>query len=480
MSEELVEKKENPIFRFFHYKEKGAKLSGDIIGGIVTFLAMCYILPVNSSILSSMGMDSLGVFASTAIVSAIATVVMALVANCPVALSAGMGLNAYLTYTVCIGMGYTWQQGMILLTVTGVLFFIFSMTPVRRKIIDAFPKDLKAIVSAGLGAFIAFVGLKGSGIIVSNSSTLVDLGSLSSPSVLLSIAGIFLIFLLMNIKTKKGILSSLAIPIGMLSVALVGVIIWACTGMDPNSSLPHADFTTDWGVSGLQNVLFYGLVSNGQEGVAYGADFWPMVGQVFSRPASYAVIFSMIFVNMFDTTATLMAIGRDVEIFDKNGSLSNNKIIIADATGALVCAPLGTSTVTSFVESTVGVKVGAKTGIASLVTGCLFLLSAFVYPLFQLFTYSCVSVAALVAVGGMIFSSNLASIEWKKPEIGSSAFVTIIFIILTYSLTNGIGFGLLTYIVIKLAKKEGKQVSWILYAVSAFYLVNFVLREVVK
>jgi AGZA family xanthine/uracil permease-like MFS transporter len=190
------------------------------------------------------------------------------------------------------------------------------------------------------------------------------------------------------------------------------------------------------------------------------------------------IMFSLIFVNLFDTTATLMAIGRGTTIFGEDGKIKDNKAIMADATGALICAPLGTATVTSFVESTIGVKIGARTGLASVVTGALFLLSMFIYPLFQLFTYSCVSSAALVVVGAMIFSGNLKTLRWEEPEIGFSAFITILMIILTYSLTNGIGFGLITYCVIMLARKKGKEISWILYVISAVYFLSFALNEI--
>lgn len=479
MSEEMaVAKPEGRISKFFHLRERGGNYRSEIIGGIVTFLAMSYILPVNSAILSSTGMNPLGVFGSTALVSAIVTLIMALVANCPVALSAGMGLNAYLAYTVCGQLGYSWQEGMILLTVTGILFFVFSLTPVRRKIIEAFPEDLKAIISAGLGAFIAFVGLKGSGIIVSDSSTLVKLGSLSDPAVLLAIFGTILILVLMNIKTKKGILSSLAVPLGMLTIAVVGIIIKAC-GVN-NSNLPWADFSTHWGMNNYEDVFAYGLLSSGQDGVVTGNAFWGLVGDVFSKPASYVVIFSLMFVNLFDTTATLMAIGRDTELFGKDGKMKDNRVIMADATGALICAPLGTATVTSFVESTIGVKIGAKTGIASVVTAALFLLSAFAYPIFEAFTSACVTCPALVVVGAMIFSGNLKGIKWAEPEVGFSAFITILMIVLTYSLTNGIGFGLFVYCAIMIARGKGKDISWILYTVAGVYVLSFVLNEVLK
>jgi AGZA family xanthine/uracil permease-like MFS transporter len=484
MNEEMpVEKPEGKISKFFHIKERGSRVQSELLGGLVTFLAMCYILPVNASILGATGMNSLGVFASTALVSGIVTLIMALVANCPIALSAGMGLNAYLAYTVCGQLGYSWQEAMILLTITGIIFFVFSLTPVRRKIIESFPVDLQCIISAGLGGFIAFVGLKGSGIITSSAATYVSLGSLSDPAVLVSLFGILLVFALLNIKTKKGLLSSLAVPLGMLAVALVGVIVRASmqgAGADSKlyANLPWADFSTGWGINNFQDVFFYGLASNNLEGVKYGADFGQLIVDVLKNPASYVIIFSLIFVNLFDTTATLMAIGRGTTIFGADGKIKDNKAIMADATGALICAPLGTATVTSFVESTIGVKIGARTGLASVVTGVLFLLSMFIYPVFQLFTYSCVSCAALVVVGAMIFSSNLKQLHWDEPEIGFSAFITILMIVLTYSLTNGIGFGLLTYCIIMLARGKGKEISWILYVIAGAYVVSFALNEV--
>lgn len=468
------ERKTNRFLEFFKYKEKGATLSGDLIGGLVTFLAMCYILPVNSSILSSMGMDAMGVFASTAIVSALVTILMGLFANAPIALSAGMGLNAFLAYTVCGSLGYSWQESMLLLTITGIVFFAFSLTPIRKKIIAAFPKDLKCVISAGLGAFIAFVGLKGSGIIAADGSTFVKLGSLSSPSVILAIVGIFVVLALMFIKTKRGLLSSLAVPISMLAIAVIGYIMRVAGVNDPN--LPDVNFQTGWGINGYQNVFFYGVLS---EETSF-SDVGNMLVNVLSKPGTYAVIFSLIFVNLFDTTATLMAVGRDTGVTDSNGDLKNNRAIVADAVGALVCAPLGTATVTSFAESTVGVKSGARTGLASLLTGSLFLISAFVYPLFQLFTASCVSAAALVSVGALIFASNLGEINWKEPEISFSAFITVIFIVLTYSLTNGIGFGLFAYIIISIARGKWKRISWILYLVAIFYLASFAVNEIVS
>ena len=211
------------IERFFKVKARGSKISVELLAGFVTFLAMSYILPVNAEILAKMGMSTSGVFASTALVSGAITILMGLLANVPVSLSAGMGLNAFLTYTVCLTLGYSWQECMILLTITGVLFFILSVTPLRLIIINAIPKDIQHIISAGLGAFIAFVGLKGSGIIVSNQSTLVGLGNLGDARVWLALVGILFTLFLMGLKTKHEMINRMAIPLGLLFTATIGV-----------------------------------------------------------------------------------------------------------------------------------------------------------------------------------------------------------------------------------------------------------------
>ena len=463
----------NRFLSFFKYEERGASLRGDLLGGFVTFLAMCYILPVTSTVLSSTGMDAGGVFAATALVSGLVTILMGVIGNAPIALSSGMGLSAFLSYTVCGQLGYSWQEAFLVLTLTGLLFFVFSLTPIRRKIIAAFPRDLKRIISAGLGAFLAFVGLKGSGVVTADPATFVRLGSLSKPSVLLALFGIFLALTLFFVKTKKGLLSSLSVPLSMLSVALVGYLLRVCGVED--SALPNVDFTSNWGVSGIENVFFYGALGN--EGEL--CDFGTMIPSLFGRMDTYAIVFSLLFVHLFDTTATLMTVGKETGITDESGNLLTNRPIFVDAVGALICAPIGTSTITSCAESAIGVKSGAKTGLASLLSGSLFIAAAFLYPVFELFTAPCVSAAALVSVGALIFVSNFSEIDWKAPEISFCSFVTVLFIVLTYSLANGIGFGLFAYVLISLVRGKGKEISWILYLIAALYLVLFAVNEVV-
>lgn len=459
------------IERFFKVKARGSKISVELLAGFVTFLAMSYILPVNAEILAKMGMSTSGVFASTALVSGAITILMGLLANVPVSLSAGMGLNAFLTYTVCLTLGYSWQECMILLTITGVLFFILSVTPLRLIIINAIPKDIQHIISAGLGAFIAFVGLKGSGIIVSNQSTLVGLGNLGDARVWLALVGILFTLFLMGLKTKHEMINRMAIPLGLLFTATIGVslhYIGQAAGTTYFSLLPS--FYGEFGLSGLSDVVFFGALSN-QEGINH--DIGRLFVSVFANPQTYAAVFSLIFVNLFDTTATLLAVSEDAGLLDENGKLSNNRAIIADAAGALICGPLGTSTVTSFAESTVGVRVGARTGLASIMSGLLFIVAAFAFPIFSAFTSSSVTAPALVAVGCLIFTSNFKGLDWKDIAISTSAFITVLLIILTYSLTSGIGFGLLVYCIMMVASGRGKKVSLPLYIVTILFLASF-------
>lgn len=460
--------------RIFGERPADYKIGMDIAGGVVTFLAMCYILPVNAAILSDTGMDTLGVFASTALISGIATILMGLLGKAPVALSAGMGLNAFLTYTICGILGFSWQEGMIILTVSGLLYLLLSVTKVRLYIVKAFPSDVKKGISAALGAFLAFIGLKGAGIIVSDSSTLVALGSISTPSVLLSIVGILFVFFLSNVKTKSGLLSYLALPLSMVVIALIGYFMRL--GGVADSGLPNVDFTTHWGINNYEKVFFYGAFDAG----AANQDFGEMLLSVFSNPLSYAAIVSLILVNLFDTTATLLACAKEANLLDEEGNLKSNGPVLADAIGAVICAPAGTSTVTSFAESAVGIKTGARTGFASLITGILFILSAFLYPLFELFSSSCVSAAALVSVGSLVFASNLKDVEWAKPESAAGVFMTILMVVLSYSLTTGIAFGLLSYLAVSLARGKFKENGWMMYVVAGLLAASLIITEVIK
>lgn len=482
--------------KIFGLKQHNASLKTEIIGGLVTFVAMCYILPINASILGQSGMDPAGVFTMTAIISFIVTMIMGMVANYPIVLSAGMGLNAYFTYTLCMQVGFSWQESMMVLTIAGLLFFAFSLTPVRKMIIEAIPADLKAIISCALGVFIAFVGLRNSGIIV-GGATLVELGNFANPGMLIAILTVILCFGLMFIKNKT--VSNLAIPIAILIAAIAGVTV--STIMINNGSivetgglyvyqggaldgqtttLPIAPWISGekWGlqVDGVRNVFFYGLLSDGGS-----FNFGESLVKVLTTPATYVAIFSLMFVNLFDTTATLLAVGKNTGIIDENGKMQNyRRAVLADATGALICAPMGTSTVTSFAESNVGVSMGAKTGLAAVVAALMFLLSAFIYPVFSIFTAGSVTAPALVCVGAMIFVGNFKDINLKDPVSGFTAIITVLFALLSYSIANGIGIGLICYVVMMLFSKRAKEVQLPIYIIAGLFVVSFAMNTIMQ
>lgn len=484
----------NFIDSFFHVKQRGGNLKNEIIGGLITFIAMCYILPVNSSILADAGMSKAGVFIMTALLSFAVTLIMGLVANYPISLSSGMGLNAFLAYTLCGTLGFTWQEAMILLTIAGVIFFILSLTPVRKIIIESIPRDIKFIISAALGAFICFVGLRNSGVIKAGS-TLVELNTFIDPAVLVSFISIMLCLGLLFSKNK--IIKSLAIPIAIFFSAVVGIIISeimiaskaliSTEGSFLYSFAPLKDLATKLPIfpthtnvkfmdfSGVKEVFLFGAFSTSK------FDFSKSLLKVISNPASYVAIFSLIFVNLFDTTATLLAVGRDVGIINRDGKMENyQRAVLADASGALICGPLGTSTVTSFAESGVGVSLGAKTGLASVVSAFMFLLSIFIYPIFSIFTAGSVTAPALVCVGAMIFVNNLKDIDWKDKIVGFTAFITIIFALLTYSIANGIGIGLISYTIMKLFARKGKEIQMPIYIISLLFLISFALSAILS
>lgn len=486
----------NVLEKVFHIKERQSSLKMEIIGGLCTFVAMCYILPINSSIMSDAGMNSSGVFIITALLSCLVTIIMGLVANYPVALSAGMGLNAFLAYTIIVEQGLLWQDGMILLTVSGIIFFVISLTPIRRKIIDAIPMDIKLIISASLGAFICFVGLKNSMVITSSSSTYVTLNSFLDPAVLISVIGILICFGLMFVGNRT--VKTLAIPITIAGVAIVGLII--STIMIENNSIINVDGQWVYNMgevlngacklpiwpaydssvkfadfSGVKDVFLYGIFSDQEYDFAQG------LVNVFTNPVSYIGIFSLIIVNMFDTTATLLAVGRDINLIDKDGKMKNfQRAVIADATGALICGPLGTSAVTSFAESSVGVSLGARTGLAAIVAALMFFLSVFIYPVFFIFTAGSVTAPALVCVGALIFVNNMKEIKWSSLIIGITAFIMVIFSVLSYSISSGIGLGLIAYCLMMLFSKKGKEVGWPIYMTASLFLISFAATAVIK
>ncbi|MCF0116441.1 MAG: NCS2 family permease [Bacilli bacterium] len=461
------------FFNLFHIKERGSTPAREILAGIIVFLAMIYILPVNSNILgAATGVENdPGVFVATGLCSFICCMVMGLIAGYPVMLSAGMGMNAFIAFTVCGSLGYTWPQALVLILVAGLLFLAMTLTPIREWIINAIPADIKKIISAGLGCFIAFVGLKGAGIVTSDASTLVTLGDFTNPSVLLALFGIILVFILSNIDNKW--VKQLSIAISVFATAIVGLIMYYCfkaCNSPIAATLPHFESFADYGPVGMLESFKKVF------GQCFNANDWKVV---FTNPKSIAVIFILIFVNLFDTTATLVAVGKDAGFMDEKGQLKGgNKAMIADAVGAVICAPLGTSTCTSFAESSVGIECGARTGLSAVTTGFLFLISILLYPIFAIFSYSSVTCLALVSVGAIMVSSNFKEINWDDKIMGATAFITVIMIILTYSISTGLGFGLILYCLMMLVSKRGKEVNVVMYVIAGFFVLNFIVNAI--
>jgi len=351
--------------RMFHIKERGSSITREILGGLTTFLAMFYILPVNSGMLSGINIaDGLGstefgaIFLATAIASGVTTILMGLYANFPVALSSGMGVNAFIAFTVCGTLGYNYAEALGLTFVAGIIFVIISVTPLRAWILNAIPKNLKLAVGAGIGFFIAFLGLKNSGIVVANASTYVTLGDFTKLPVLMAIIGIALVLVLGHLKNKK--IASFAVIISLFTMGIIdasiGQITLATQGQEALTAIDMPAFFT----SGFEYSKL-GTISNiFNQCFIHGMD-------AFTKPATYAVLFALLFVDFFDTAGTLVAVGEEAGIVDKEGNITNaQRALTVDSVGTCIGAVTGTTTITSFVESTTGISAGARTGFQAL------------------------------------------------------------------------------------------------------------------
>ncbi len=479
--------------KLFHFDDKKTSLKSEIIGGLMTFVAMCYVLPVVASNLSTgASMNEQGVFVVTAFLTAIICIIMGLVANYPIGLSAGMGLNAYVAFTMTKSFP-SWEQRMILVTVCGLLFLILSFTPVRKWIINSIPKDLKAIISAALGGFLLFVGAKGAGIIGDDPSTLVRLGNFADPGVIIAVISIFVVIGLSFCKNT--ILRTLAIPMGIVFAAVAGLtasIIMTNTGaLSTNlegewvyqfgklegtvTTLPIAPWLLkDLSFANLKpagDVIFFGLLRDSYGGKEFGAD----LASVFSNPISYVAIFSIVFVNIFDTTATYISVNNELNILDENGKIKNyRRTVVADSVGSFLAGPFGTSTIEPLAESNIGIATGARTGLAAIVTGLVFALAALIYPVFSIFTANCVTAPALVGIGLVILISSISQLDLRKPEIIVISMVTLLLSVLCYSISDGIGFGLIAYCIIHIVQGKAKQISVPIYIITGLFVIAFI------
>ena len=433
--------------KIFKLQEKGTTVKTEILAGVTTFLAMAYILAVNPAMLGETGMSVQGVFLATAISSAVATIIMGLIANYPVALSAGMGVNALFTYTIYGTMGLSYKGALACVFVSGIIFVVISVTGLRRMIINAIPAQLKLAIGAGIGFFIAFIGLKNAGIIIASPATFVSLGDFTQPAVILAIFGILVTILLLSRKVPA------AVFYGLLVTAVAGIIAGLC-GIKGMPTLPNAVVSAEFDFS------LVGVFASGMD-------------ELLSHPSCFVAIFSLLFVDFFDTAGTLVAVANRANLIDDKGELENvERALLADSIGTVFGSVMGTSTVTSFVESTSGVEVGGRTGLTALTTGILFLLSVFFSPLLAAVT-SAVTAPALVVVG-ILMAQQLKGIDWDNFVYAASGFMTVLFMILAYSISDGIAIGFITYALTMVGVGKAKEVKPIVWVLVVFFVIFLV------
>lgn len=426
--------------KFFKITENKSTLRTEIIAGITTFMTMVYILAVNPSILSAAGMDKDAVFTATALSAIIATLVMALVAKLPFALAPGMGLNAFFAYTVVLGMGYSWQFALTAVFLEGIIFILLTAFNIRELIVNSIPINLKHAVSVGIGFFIAFIGLKGTGLIVGNPATLVGLGDMRNPAVLVGLAGVIIIGVLFAKKVKGAIL------IGILASTIIGILV-GVTVIPENFSL----------VSLPPSI----------EPIFFKFDF----SQVFTLDM-LIVLFTFLFVDMFDTVGTLVGVSSKANMLDKDGNVPRVKqALFADAIGTTVGAMLGTSTVTTYVESAAGVAEGGKTGMTALTVAGMFVLALFFAPIFMIIPAAATAPALIVV--GLFMISPIMKIDLDDFTESIPAFFTIIMMPLTYSIAEGIVFGMLSFVILKLLTGRYKEIKPIMYVIAILFLIKF-------
>ena len=427
----------------FKLKERNTTVLKEVVGGVTTFFAMAYIIFVNPSFLSVTGMDRTAVMLATCISAFIGTLLTAFLANVPFAQAPGMGLNAFFTYTICLGMGYTWQQGLAIVFLSGLIFLAITLSPLRSKIIASIPAPLKAAISAGIGLFICLVGLLNAGIVTANNN-LLDLGAITSGAPLLALIGLMITGILMAWKVKG------ALFIGIILTTLIGI---------------------PMGVTSLENVTV------SFEGISMAPTFFKLSFAGLTSLGVLPLITAIVTFSMcdcFDTVGTLVGTAGSAGMLDKDGNLpGGDRALIADATATCLGALLGTSTVTTFVESSTGIAEGARTGLASVVTGLLFLLACVLAPVAGIIP-SAATAPALIIVG-MFMIGNVSKVDWKDPEVALPCFLTIAAMPFSYSISDGIGFGIISYTLIKVCRGKFKEVPVLMYVLAALFIAMYVL-----
>ncbi len=425
--------------KLFKLKEHGTSVKVEVLAGLTTFMTMAYILIVNPLILADAGMDFGAVFTATALSAGIATLVMALLANLPFALAPGMGLNAFFAYAVVLGMGYSWEFALTAVFLEGIIFIILTAFNVREAIVNSIPPTIKKAISVGIGLFIAFIGLANAGIIVANSGTLISLGEITKGPGLLALIGIIITGVLLVFKVRGALL------LGIVATTIIGFPMGLTSA--PSGS---------WAPPSLAPIFFK-------------LDF----SQVFSMDM-LIVLFTFLFVDMFDTVGTLIGVSTKAGLVDEKGNIPKVKqALFADAVGTTVGAILGTSTVTTYVESAAGVAEGGKTGLTAFTAGILFLLALFVSPLFLMIPGA--ATAPVLVIVGLFMISPIKDINFDDYTEAIPAFLTIIMMPLTYSIAEGIMFGMLSFVILKVLTGKAKEVHPVTYIVGILFIIKYIM-----
>ncbi|WP_426010045.1 NCS2 family permease [Caulobacter sp. DWR2-3-1b2] len=430
--------------KLFGLKVNGTNVRTEVLAGFTTFMTMAYIVVVNPTILGEAGMPVAAVAVATCLAAGFGSILMGLIANYPLALAPGMGLNAYFTYTVVKGMGVPWEVALGCVFLSGVAFLILTLVGVRQMIVAAIPKPLFSAVAAGVGLFIAFIGLKEAGIIVASPATTVALGDLTTPSAALAIIGLLVIAVLQAWRVKGAIL------IGILLATAAGWVLGLAKVIPATSSL--ADLTA----------------------TAFKLD---ILGAFHLKGglalAMLEIVFVFLFVDLFDNVGTLVAVTKKAGLQAPDGSIPRlNRILLADSAATMVGAVAGTSTVTSYIESAAGVTAGGRTGLTAVVVGLLFLLTMFFAPLVQAIP-AAATAPALILVGALMVGS-LVDIDWADPTVAIPAFLTLITIPLTFSIANGLAFGITSYALLRLLTGKITKADWLLLVLAALFILRFV------
>ena len=445
----------------FKLKENGTDVKTEVIAGITTFMAMAYILAVNPNILSASGMNRQAILIATALSAFIGTMCMALMANYPFALAPGLGLNAYFAYTVCGSMGYSWQFALFAVFIEGLIFVVLSVTPVREAIFNAIPLQLKKGVSVGIGLFVAFIGLQ-NGKVVVDGATLVTIVSFKNEIhttgiwALLTIIGVLIIAIL-YVKKIKG-----AILIGIFATWILGILCELTGIYTPNADLGFYSTIP----SSFADFSFASI------GETFGACFSSAAFETFNALDFVVIMFAFLFVDVFDTLGTLIGCADKADMLDKDGKLPRIRpALLADAIATSAGAVLGTSTTTTFVESSSGVSAGGRTGLASVVTGLLFLVSLILSPLF-ISIPGFATAPALVFVGFLMMSA-ITGIDLKDPTEAIPAFLALLVMPLVYSISDGICIGVISYVVINLCTGNAKKIKPLMYVLAILFILKY-------